>query len=74
MTAKRTPALDTKGTSNPPRLYDNQALAALILPLEGEVTVCSGQASYDYALVKNRLADSVINSRILSRIYVLYLG
>ena len=34
--------------------------AALILPLEGEVTVCSGQASYDYALVKNRLADSVI--------------
>ena len=34
--------------------------AALILPLEGEATVCSGQASYDYALVKNRLADSVI--------------
>lgn len=34
--------------------------AALIVPLEGEVTVCSGQASYDYALIKNRLEGSVI--------------
>lgn len=34
--------------------------AAIIVPADGQVTVCSGQASYDYAQVKNRLADSVI--------------
>ena len=34
--------------------------AAIIIPLEGEVTVCSGQASYDYCLVQNSLPNSRI--------------
>ena len=34
--------------------------AALIVPLDGQITVCSGQASYDYALIKNRLKDAEI--------------
>lgn len=34
--------------------------SAIIIPAEGKVTVCSGQASYDYCLVKNMLPDSEI--------------
>ncbi len=34
--------------------------AAVIIPLNGEVTVCSGQASYDYCLVQNALPESRI--------------
>ena len=34
--------------------------SAIVIPADGEVTVCSGQASYDYCLVQNRLADSRI--------------
>ena len=34
--------------------------AAIIIPAEGEVVVCSGQASYDYCLVHNRLPESRI--------------
>ncbi len=34
--------------------------SAIIIPLEGEVTVCSGQASYDLALIDNILENSVI--------------
>lgn len=34
--------------------------AAIVIPLEGKVTLCSGQAGYDYALIKNRLDDSEI--------------
>ena len=34
--------------------------AALIVPQDGEITVCSGQASYDFALIKNRLKDAAI--------------
>lgn len=34
--------------------------AAIIIPAEGTVTLCSGQAGYDYAQVKNKLEDSVI--------------
>ena len=34
--------------------------SAIIIPKEGKVTVCSGQASYDYCLVKNVLPDSEI--------------
>ena len=34
--------------------------AAIIIPAEGEVVVCSGQASYDYCLVQNRLPGSRI--------------
>lgn len=34
--------------------------AAIIIPAEGEVVVCSGQASYDYCLVKNELPNSRI--------------
>ena len=34
--------------------------SAIIIPLEGEVTVCSGQASYDYCLVQNKLPGSRI--------------
>ena len=29
--------------------------AALIVPIDGQVTVCSGQASSDYCVIKNRL-------------------
>lgn len=32
--------------------------AAIVVPSEGKVTVCSGQASLDYAQVKNRLQGS----------------
>ena len=32
--------------------------AAVVVPYNGRVTVCSGQASMDYAEIKNRLADS----------------
>lgn len=34
--------------------------SAIIIPAEGEVVVCSGQASYDYCLVKNELPNSRI--------------
>lgn len=34
--------------------------SAIIIPKEGEIIVCSGQASYDYCLVKNQLKDSRI--------------
>ncbi len=34
--------------------------AAIIIPAKGEVTLCSGQASYDYAQVKNKLDDSIV--------------
>ena len=34
--------------------------AAIIIPLEGEVTLCSGQAGYDYAQFKNKLDGSII--------------
>lgn len=34
--------------------------SAIIIPKEGEIVVCSGQASYDYCLVKNQLEDSRI--------------
>ena len=34
--------------------------AAIVIPAEGEVIVCSGQASYDYCLVKNELPQSRI--------------
>ena len=32
--------------------------SAIVIPAEGEVTVCSGQASYDYCLVHNKLPNS----------------
>ncbi|MDR1093364.1 MAG: Xaa-Pro peptidase family protein [Clostridiales bacterium] len=34
--------------------------AALVVPASGPITVCSGQASYDYALVKNRLKGAEV--------------
>lgn len=34
--------------------------SAIVIPSEGEVVVCSGQASYDYCLVQNKLPDSRI--------------
>ena len=34
--------------------------AAVVIPAEGEVIVCSGQASYDYCLVQNKLPNSRI--------------
>ena len=34
--------------------------SAIVIPNEGEVTVCSGQASYDYCLVQNKLPNSRI--------------
>lgn len=34
--------------------------SAIIIPKEGEVIVCSGQASYDYCLVQNKLPGSRI--------------
>lgn len=34
--------------------------SAIVIPAEGEVVVCSGQASYDYCLVQNKLPDSRI--------------
>ncbi|MBR3791526.1 MAG: aminopeptidase P family protein [Clostridia bacterium] len=34
--------------------------SAIIIPAEGEVTVCSGQASYDYCLLENKLEKSNI--------------
>lgn len=34
--------------------------SAIIIPADGKVTVCSGQASYDYCQVKNALPDSEI--------------
>ena len=34
--------------------------SAIIIPLNGEVTVCSGQASYDYCLTQNKLPESRI--------------
>ena len=34
--------------------------SAIVIPAEGEVVVCSGQASYDYCLVHNRLPESRI--------------
>ena len=34
--------------------------SAIIIPASGEVTVCSGQASYDYCLVQNKLPESRI--------------
>ena len=32
----------------------------IVIPSEGEVVVCSGQASYDYCLVQNKLPESRI--------------
>ena len=34
--------------------------SAIIIPKEGEVVVCSGQASYDYCLIHNKLPESRI--------------
>ncbi len=34
--------------------------SAIVIPAEGEVVVCSGQASYDYCLVQNKLPNSRI--------------
>ena len=34
--------------------------SAILIPKEGQVVVCSGQASYDYCLVTNQLPDSRI--------------
>ncbi|MBE6596190.1 MAG: aminopeptidase P family protein [Ruminococcaceae bacterium] len=34
--------------------------AAIVIPADGEVVVCSGQASYDYCLVQNKLPESRI--------------
>ena len=34
--------------------------AAIVIPLEGQTVVCSGQASYDYCLVQNSLPESRI--------------
>ncbi len=34
--------------------------SAIVIPLEGDVTVCSGQASYDYCLIQNKLEKSNI--------------
>ncbi len=34
--------------------------SAIVIPADGEVTVCSGQASYDYCLVQNALPESKI--------------
>ena len=34
--------------------------SAIVIPAEGEVIVCSGQASYDYCLVQNALPESRI--------------
>lgn len=34
--------------------------SAIIIPLDGKVTVCSGQASYDYCLLENKLENSDI--------------
>lgn len=34
--------------------------SAIIIPKKGQVVVCSGQASYDYCLITNRLKDSRI--------------
>ena len=34
--------------------------SAIVIPAEGEVIVCSGQASYDYCLVQNQLPQSRI--------------
>ncbi len=34
--------------------------AAIIIPLDGQVTLCAGQAGFDYAEVKNQLDDAII--------------
>ena len=34
--------------------------AAIIIPIEGAVTVCAGQAGFDYAEVQNQLEGSII--------------
>ena len=34
--------------------------AAIIIPLEGAVTVCAGQAGFDYAEIQNKLEGSII--------------
>jgi len=34
--------------------------SAIVIPAEGQVVVCSGQASYDYCQVENKLPDSRI--------------
>lgn len=34
--------------------------SAIVIPKDGEVIVCSGQASYDYCLVQNKLSNSRI--------------
>lgn len=34
--------------------------SAIIIPSSGKVTVCSGQASYDYCLIQNKLPESRI--------------
>ena len=82
MTAKRTPALDTKGTSNPPRLYDNKALAALILPLICEQIFTAFMGTADSMMVSNvgaaaisavSLVDS-INILVIQAFYALASG
>lgn len=34
--------------------------SAIVIPLHDTVTICSGQASYDYCLIQNKLPDSEI--------------
>lgn len=84
MTAKRTrtPALDAKGTSNTPRLYDNKALAALILPLICEQIFTAFMGTADSMMVSNvgaaaisavSLVDS-INILVIQAFYALASG
>ena len=82
MTAKQTPALDTKGMSNTPRLYDNKALAALILPLICEQIFTAFMGTADSMMVSNvgaaaisavSLVDS-INILVIQAFYALASG
>ena len=82
MTAKRTPALDTRGASNTPRLYDNKALAALILPLICEQIFTAFMGTADSMMVSNvgaaaisavSLVDS-INILVIQAFYALASG
>ena len=82
MTANRTPALDTRGASNTPRLYDNKALAALILPLICEQIFTAFMGTADSMMVSNvgaaaisavSLVDS-INILVIQAFYALASG
>lgn len=82
MTAKQTPALDTRGASNTPRLYDNKALAALILPLICEQIFTAFMGTADSMMVSNvgaaaisavSLVDS-INILVIQAFYALASG